>query len=98
VICSIWVLYYEINSEKYLLEILPTLNEPQTRWFIAREAELLGRGGIQKMHQLTGMSAVTIRKGIKELKSRNKLPDGEKLRKQGGGRISLKEGGNKCFE
>ena len=79
----------QIQSEKYLLKILPTLNESQTRWFIAREAALIGRGGIQEMCNLTGMSAVTIRKGIKELKSRNKLPDGERIRKQGGGRLSL---------
>lgn len=77
------------KTEKYFLKILPTLNESQARWFVAKEALSLGRGGIEQVHKLTGFSRSTIRVGIKELQSRNKLQNGSSIRKKGGGRESI---------
>ena len=55
------------------LKFLDTLNESQTRWFVAREAIRLEHGGIKKMCELSGLSEPTVAKGIKELKSKEKL-------------------------
>ncbi len=45
------------------------LNERQRRWLVASEARLAGRGGIAAAARATGMSVVTIRKGIAEIES-----------------------------
>ena len=63
----------ETLQTRMTLKLLETLNESQTRWFIAREAMRMGYGGIKKMCDLTGLSKPTVIKGMKELKSRKKL-------------------------
>lgn len=78
-------------EEKVILKVLSTLNEAQARLYIAKESISLGRGGLKKMHELTGLSRPTILKGMKELKSGrdlSKIVEG-KIRKEGGGRKKL---------
>jgi len=74
-------------ADKFLLTILDTLNEAQSRWYVAREALARGWGGIKAMEELTGMSRPTVLRGIRELKE-GKLPEG-RVRKPGGGRKPL---------
>ena len=74
------------TQKDIMLKVLGRLNEIQARWFVAREAMILGHGGIKKMCELTGLSRPTIIKGIKELKSKEALPAGEKIRRPGAGR------------
>jgi len=50
--------------------ILGALDEPQRRWLVGREALRLGRGGIQRMLEVSGLSKTTILERIKELHSR----------------------------
>lgn len=72
------------------MKIIPTLNEPQTRWFLAKEALSLGHGGMQYLHELTGISRPTIAKGKREIISEKSLPlFNERLRSPGGGRKSI---------
>ena len=78
-------------DERNILTVLSTLNEAQSRWYIAKEAISFGRGGLKRMHELTGLSRPTILKGMKELKSKkdlSKIAEG-KIRKEGGGRKRL---------
>ena len=74
-------------ADKHFLTILATLNEAQARWYVAREAVALGRGGIKAMEELTGMSRPTILRGIREL-SQGDLPPEGRVRRMGGGRSS----------
>jgi len=69
-------------------EILPILNEKQTRVILAAEAKSMGRGGLSKVSALTGISRVTLNIGIKELASvtTSDIVKNERVRKQGGGR------------
>ena len=78
-------------KEEAMLKVLSTLNEAQSRWYVAREAISLGHGGLKRMHELTGLSRPTILKGVKELKSVQDLSEiaGGKIRKEGGGRKRL---------
>ncbi|MBT9147925.1 MAG: hypothetical protein DDT32_01693 [Syntrophomonadaceae bacterium] len=78
-------------QKEIILKVLDTLNESQARWFIAMLAMMLGHGGIKKMYELTSLSRPTIIKGIKELKTKEKLADGEKVRCSGGGRKRIEE-------
>ena len=69
-------------------ELKPYLNERTRRLAVASFAKSLGRGGISRMHVITGMSREVIGKGIKELESGVTEEDQEvtRIRKEGGGR------------
>ena len=64
------------------------LNERQRRLWAASEARAAGRGGIAATARATGISVPTIRKGIAELESGERL-DAGRVRKPGGGRQAL---------
>jgi Rhodopirellula transposase DDE domain len=64
------------------------LNERQRRLWAASEARAAGRGGIAATARATGISVPTIRKGIAELESGERL-DAGRVRKPGGGRHAL---------
>ena len=55
-------------ADKYK-KIFPLLNEKQRRLVAASDAEFIGRGGIVKVSQASGMSRSTISIGMKELQS-----------------------------
>lgn len=79
----------EIGHRRLMLKVLQTLNEAQARWYVAKEAIAMGRGGLKVMHQITGMSRPTILKGMGELRrSRFGIGMGvvQRLRRRGGGR------------
>jgi hypothetical protein len=64
------------------------LNERQRRLWAASEARAAGRGGIAATARATGISVPTIRKGIAELESGERL-DAGRVRRPGGGRRAL---------
>lgn len=66
------------------------LNERQWRLYLATEAAKIGYGGISYVSDISGSSWKTIKRGVSELKSKDKLPEG-RVRKSGGGRKKLEE-------
>jgi transposase len=66
------------------IAVLTELNERGTRRWAAAEAMAIGRGGISAVANATGLSRVTIRKGIAELSSEPLLSD--RQRRPGAGR------------
>ena len=78
------------TAQRFFLTILGRLDEAQARWYVAREALALGRGGVAAMQRLTGMSRPRILRGIRELKN-GPLPGPERIRRRGGGRKPLEE-------
>lgn len=68
------------------LKLLSVLNEAQARWYAAQKALELGRGGIERVHDWTGMSRATIRKGIRELVGDAPLDLSAGIRHAGAGR------------
>jgi len=79
----------EIAHRAIMLKVLKTLNEAQARWYVAKEALALGRGGLKAMHELTGMSRPTILKGINDLRQKRLLGETGRLRRPGGGRKAI---------
>src|SRR5205814_7360151 len=75
------------------LRVLGTLNEYQARFFVADRAIEVGRGGVSRLARLTGMSRVTITKGVRELRGRQRLktPEAGRVRQPGGGRKKAEE-------
>jgi transposase len=82
----------DIISEKYTT-LEPFLDERARRLWAATEARAIGRGGVSRVSQATGLSRITIRAGLNELLPG--LPGPEdvilRIRKPGGGRKPLTE-------
>jgi transposase len=66
------------------------LDERRRRLWAAAEARSAGRGGIAATARATGMSQETIRRGVRELQSGERLDRG-RVRRAGGGRKRLAE-------
>ena len=78
--------------ERIWLRVLGTLNEYQARLYVAEKALDLGRGGITHLSSLTGMSRVTITRGLSDLRGRTDLRVAAgRVRNPGGGRKKLEE-------
>ena len=80
-ISSIKVKYKEISKH---------LNEKTSRLWCAVEAKSCGYGGINVVHEATGVSKQTIHTGLKELSGELNV-DADRVRRNGGGRKALKE-------
>lgn len=78
---------FATNLKIKLSGILPFLNEKQKRILVGSEAASIGRGGIQTLSDITGMDRKTIRKGIQEIKKKNKSID--RIRTSGDGRKKI---------
>jgi len=71
--------------------LIPSLSEAQKRWYVGLKAIELGRGGIARMHELTGLSKNTIVRGIHEVKQRKPEKMGLRTREVGAGRRTTEE-------
>src|SRR4029453_9433549 len=80
-------------AEQRWLRVMSTLNEYQARLFGAGKALELGRGGTSRLSGLTGMSRVTISRGVEELRGGKNLRPSEagRVRTPGGGRKKVEE-------
>ncbi|MEO6831131.1 MAG: ISAzo13 family transposase [Chitinophagaceae bacterium] len=79
----------DFSLRKKYETILPFLNEKQKRIVMAAEAESMGRGGLVKVSELSGLSRVTLNLGMQEISipSIDQAPKGQsRIRKVGGGR------------
>jgi hypothetical protein len=73
--------------EERILNMLPILNEKQRRIFLGNEAKTYGRGGVDKVHEISKASKTTIIQGKKDLE--NLDPTDDRIRKIGGGRKTI---------
>ena len=73
-------------EEATFLRFFQTLDEHQARLCAAERALALGLGGITRLSRVTGLSAPTIRKGIRELQGLEPPPGPGRVRRPGGGR------------
>jgi hypothetical protein len=69
-----------------LADLLPRLNERDRRLALATEAKSWGRGGISAVHDATGASRKTIRRGTTELANNPAERPSGRVRAPGGGR------------
>jgi transposase len=70
-----------------LTEVLPFLDEKQRRVLVASEAKAYGRGGVQTVARITGISRQTIYHGLADL-AKGEVSD--RVRRPGGGRKKLR--------
>ena len=70
-----------------IVKTLPILDERQRRLYLANEAQAIGHGGITQVSKVSGVSKVTISKGMKEINRDGYRAAAEsRCRKAGGGR------------
>ena len=68
------------------------LDERSLRLFAGLLARQLGRGGIQRVLEITGFSRVTIRRGLRECNESQPV-DLDRIRRAGGGRKLIEKNG-----
>ena len=56
------------SLERFLGVMMPLMNESQRRHLLAAMSEMLGRGSIEELSNITGVSTVTISRGRSEIK------------------------------
>jgi hypothetical protein len=66
--------------------LLSRLDEQQRRWYVAVEANRLGRGGVRALSQITGLDEKTIQRGQQELEQGLTDHPNDQVRLAGGGR------------
>ena len=78
--------------ENRILPMLSLLDERQKRLYLANEAKALGYGGISAIHEITGISRVTLTAGMKQLEiaAEDRLAVGQ-CRVRGAGRKHVTE-------
>jgi transposase len=81
----------EALTHRMLRDSFSVMDEKQQRMFAAVHARVLGRGGMEQVHMITGLSRPTIRKGLKELQEGRFEP--RRIRKKGGGRKKAEKKG-----
>jgi hypothetical protein len=66
--------------------LLARLDAAQRRWYVAVEANRLGRGGARRLAAITGLDEKTIRRGQRDLASALATTPPGRVRRAGGGR------------
>src|SRR4051795_9068084 len=74
------------RMQSRLADLLPRLNERDRRLALATEAKSWGRGGVTAVHEATGVSKATVRRGKIELDSEPTAQPSDRVRAPGGGR------------
>jgi hypothetical protein len=70
--------------------VLATFDEKSRRRFAGLLALQQGRGGVHWVHEVTGLSRMTIRTGREEIRRADHLPG---IRRAGGGRLVVEKSG-----
>ena len=75
------------TSAERIRNTLPLLDERQQRLYLANEAKAIGYGGISQVSKVSGISRVTITRGMAEINSEEYRAEAQnRCRKKGGGR------------
>lgn len=74
-----------IEYHRAINRVMVELDERSRRLFAGVLARQLGRGGIQRVREITGRARVTIRRGLRECEQAQGGDSG-RIRREGGGR------------
>jgi len=74
------------EEHRAINRVLVTLDERHRRQFVGLLALQWGRGGVQRLVDITGLSRTTIRRGRNELVHASRRSRSGRIRRSGGGR------------
>jgi hypothetical protein len=86
---------HQAQEHKAINRVVATFDEKSRRRFVGLLALQLGRGGLERAHEITGLSRTTIRVGRAEVRRTDRRP---RVRRAGGGRMALKKSGLKSWK
>ena len=78
------------TDHRSINQVMLKLDERSRRLFAGLLARQIGRGGIARVVEITGLSRMTIRRGIRECQL-GQSGDGHQIRQPGGGRKSIEK-------
>ena len=76
----------EAKEHQAINQVLSLLHEKGRRQFVGLLALQWGRGGLEQLHVLTGLSHPTIRRGRAEVQRKERQAERTRVRKAGAGR------------
>ncbi len=76
----------QAKEHQAINQVLSLLHEKGRRQFVGLLALQWGRGGLEDLHVVTGLSHPTIRKGRKEVQRKGRQAERNRVRKPGAGR------------
>jgi hypothetical protein len=79
------------QEHRAINRVMLTLNEKNRRRFAGVLAQQWGRGGIQRVIEITGLSRNTICRGYQEAQHRESRADRGRVRHPGGGRLPVEK-------
>jgi hypothetical protein len=74
---------------------MATFDEKSRRRFVGLLAVQLGRGGLERAHEITGLSRTTIRLGREEIRRTDRR---SRVRRAGGGRMAVEKNNLKSWK
>ena len=78
------------DYHKSVNRVIAELDERSRRLFVGLLARQLGRGGIARVVEITGISRMTIRRGLNECEAGQPVAE-NRIRQPGGGRKTLEK-------
>ena len=79
---------HQAQQHKAINRVVATFDETSRRRFVGLLALQLGRGGLERVHEITGVSRTTIRVGREEIRRTDR---DRSIRRPGGGRVTIKK-------
>lgn len=79
-----------LDYHRSVNRVIAELDERSRRLFAGMLARQIGRGGIARVVEISGMSRMTIRRGLRECESGQSIDSG-RIRKPGGGCIPIEK-------
>jgi len=76
--------------------VLVTLNEKSRRRFVGLLALQWGRGGVERLNEITGLSRPTIRRGRAEVQKVEAAGTPNRIRRAGAGRLRIEKNSLGC--
>jgi hypothetical protein len=84
------------KAHRAINRVLAALDEKNRRRFVGLLALQWGRGGLERLHEMTGLSRPTIRRGCREIQRAEPRSERGRVRKAGGGRRAVEKNTPRC--
>jgi hypothetical protein len=84
------------QEHRVINRVLSLLNEKSRRRFVGLLALQWGRGSVEQLSEITGMSRPTIRRGRAEVQKVERAGTSGRVRRSGAGRLRVEKSGLVC--
>ena len=81
------------TEHRAINRVLSTLNEKSRRRFVGLLALQWGRGSVERLNEITGLSRPTIRRGRAEVQQVERAGSADRVRRPGAGRLRVEKSG-----